>query len=60
LSVERKFDAIWKGLAGVEQEASYQLEYKTLESAIEGLIRHFGKGKVKIIVLNYNFRNVCL
>jgi len=42
LSVERKFDAIWKGLAGAEQEASYQLEYKTLESAIEGLIRHFG------------------
>jgi len=29
-------------LAGAEQEASYQLEYKTLESAIEGLIRHFG------------------
>jgi len=43
IPIDRKFESVWKGLNGVEQEASYQLEYKTLDSAIEGLVKHFGK-----------------
>lgn len=42
LPVDRSFDSVWKSLQGTEQDASYQLEYKTLDAAIKGLIKHFG------------------
>jgi len=29
-------------MQGNEEKASYELEYKTLEAAIKGLIKHFG------------------
>ncbi len=29
-------------MQGNEQKASYELEYKTLEAAIKGLVKHFG------------------
>jgi len=39
---DKKYEAVWKAFPGVESEASYQLDYKTLESAIKGLKKHFG------------------
>jgi len=42
IPVDKKFDSVWKTMQGEEQKASYELEYKTLEAAIKGLIKHFG------------------
>jgi coatomer protein complex subunit gamma len=42
LTGDKKFEKSWQELGGSQQEASYQLSYKTLDSAIKSLVKHFG------------------
>lgn len=40
--LDNKFERYWKDAKGHEDEGSFQLDYKTLDAAIKGLIKHFG------------------
>lgn len=39
--INNTFTLMWESLNGTEEEETYQLQYKTLESAIKGLLKHF-------------------
>jgi len=45
LPVDKKFEKYWQELTqagAIQQDSSYQLSYKTLDSSIKSLVKHFG------------------